>query len=1040
MRGREQRLREEVARLRARIHELTCEAEERRQAETLASGLVEVSRELAETLEFTQAADRVVSLVVRLFGVRQALLYRADAVSGALHCVTGAGFRDTPDWTGIVLPPGAGVSGRAVAEGIPIWSSDPLADPRITLPAWAVARLDRERVRSIAAVPLICRGKSVGALAVGDVAGREFGEADLRYLFAFADQAALALENARLHEETMRRQREAEAVARLVGDMTASLDVADVLRHVVVSARDLCGADAAWIALRAAASGAMRLEGRYAAGASTGGQEGEIIEPGLGAGGLVLQLGRPFRTDQYGTDPRVTKPVGRGSQRAGCVALLVVPVTIEDRIEGLLYVGNVSPRPFSDRDESLLLRLASHAAVAIRNARLYAGEQAARTEAEAARRRFFDLVQGLDAVVWETEAPTDEEIAGAGSPRRLAFISQRVETLLGHPAERWIADADFWPSVIHPEDRRRAVAACRAALAEGRDGELEYRVIGADGRELWVRDMVRVITDEAGRVLRRCGVMVDITESRRLGEALRESEERFRRVFEDAATGMALVGLDGRWLQVNRALCRITGRTEAELQATTFQALSHPADLAVEMTQREGMLAGDIPGYQMEKRCIHERGHVIWVRINCTLLRDAEGRPAHTICEVEDVTARRWAERRLATQMAVTQALAEPGDDREIVTRLLRVICEGVGWAIGEDWRLDARASTLRWEGMWHEPELDAAEFESGSRQIAFDAGEGLPGRVWRSGQPEWLIDTATSPRFLRRHLVAPAGLHAAFAFPVRSARELFDVMVFFSRDIYEPDPDLLTMMGDVGAQIAQSVERRLVEQALRRSQDLLLQSQKMDAIGRLAGGVADDFNNLLTVIMGRGDIVLASLDPGDPRRADVDMILSNAARAAALTHQLLAFSRKQVLQPRALDLNLLVTNLSAMLRRLIGEDIQLECALEPGCWPIKADPTQLEQVIVNLVVNARDAMPEGGRLTIETSNVVLDETFARAHPGIRPGGHVLLAVEDTGTGMDEETRNRLFEPFFTTKGQGKGTGLGLSMVFGIVAAGHRRR
>ena len=1033
MRERGPRLRAEVERLRARVSELTREAEERRRAEAMASALVEVGRDLSETLDLSQAADRVVSVVLRLFGVRYAVLYRLDPLSGALVCVSAAGFREPNNWVGTVLPPGTGVSGRAVTDGGPIWSADPLSDPRITVPEWVVEQVGGDEGRVTAAVPLISRGKSVGALAVRDVSGREFSEADLRYLFAFADQAALALENARLHEETARRQREAEVIARLVGEMTASLDVDDVLRHVVASARDLSGADSAWLVLRDPRSGAMRLDYRYSAGVFSGGYEGLPIEPGVGAGGLVLQSGRPFRTEQYRTDPRIAQALGSASEGAGSVALLVVPIKSGGRIEGLLYVGNASPRPFTDRDEHILLRLAGHAGVAVRNARLFASEQAARAEAEAASRRFFDLVQGLDAVVWETEAPTDEEIAGTGSPRRFSFISQRVETLLGYPAERWTADPDFWPATVHPEDRDRVLQACRAALAAGRDGELEYRVIGADGLVLWVRDMVRVITDEAGRVRRRSGVMVDVTESRRLGEALRESEERFRRVFEDAATGMALVGLDGRWLQVNRALCRITGHTEDELRGGTVQAISHPADLEAELISRERLLAGEIPGYQMEKRYVHKRGHVIWVRVNSTLVRDAEGRPAHTIAEIEDITARRWAERRLATQVAVTQALTDGDEDREMVTRVLRVICEGVGWAVGEVWRLDRRSSLLRWAGMWQESGLEAADFERESRGFTFREGEGLPGRAWQSGQPEWLMDTATSPRFLRRHLAAPLGLHAAFAFPVRSARELFGVMVFFSRDIYEPDPDLLIMMGDMGAQIAQFVERQRVDRALRRSQAELLQFQKMDAIGRLAGGVAHDFNNLLTVIMGRGDIVLASLDEGDPRRADVDAILETATRAAALTHQLLAFSRKQVLQPKALDVNLLVTHLSAMLRRLIGEDIQLDCRLEPGCWPIKADPSQLEQVIVNLVVNARDAMPDGGRVTIETSNVILDQSFAQAHPEIRPGGHVLLAVEDTGTGMDEETRNRLFEPFFTTKGQGKGTGLGLSMVFGIV-------
>ena len=358
------RLRAEVERLRARVSELSREAEERWRAETMASALVEVGRDLSETLDLTQAADRVVSVVLRLFGVRYAVLYRLDPLSGALVCVSAAGFREPNNWVGTVLPPGTGVSGRAVTDGGPIWSADPLSDPRITVPEWVVEQVGRDEGRATAAVPLISRGKSVGALAVRDVSGREFSEADLCYLFAFADQAALALENARLHEETARRQREAEVIARLVGEITASLDVDDVLRHVVASARDLSGADSAWLVLRDPRSWAMRLEFHHSAGALTAGYEGRPIEPGVGAGGLVLQSGRPFRTEQYRTDPRIAQALGSASEGAGSVALLVVPIKSGERIEGLLYVGNASPRPFTDRDEHILLRLAGHAGVA----------------------------------------------------------------------------------------------------------------------------------------------------------------------------------------------------------------------------------------------------------------------------------------------------------------------------------------------------------------------------------------------------------------------------------------------------------------------------------------------------------------------------------------------------------------------------------------------------------------------------------------------------------------------------------------------------
>ncbi len=249
--------------------------------------------------------------------------------------------------------------------------------------------------------------------------------------------------------------------------------------------------------------------------------------------------------------------------------------------------------------------------------------------------------------------------------------------------------------------------------------------------------------------------------------------------------------------------------------------------------------------------------------------------------------------------------------------------------------------------------------------------------------------------------------------------------------------------------ELAGRSERERAEEALRRSEreraeealqaererallkEQLRLSQKLEAVGRLAGGIAHDFNNLLTVIMGSADLLLRRLD-GDDREL-VDEIGHAAERAAALTHQLLAFSRRQVLEPQVLDLNAAVSETTRMLGRLIGEHIELVARLDPALGSVRVDPSQLEQVIMNLTLNARDAMPAGGRLTIETANVDLDEPSAAPQFVIQPGRYVVLAVTDTGCGMDAETRARLFEPFFTTKEPGKGTGLGLATVYGVV-------
>ncbi len=326
--------------------------------------------------------------------------------------------------------------------------------------------------------------------------------------------------------------------------------------------------------------------------------------------------------------------------------------------------------------------------------------------------------------------------------------------------------------------------------------------------------------------------------------------------------------------------------------------------------------------------------------------------------------------------------------------------------------------------------------------------GESLSGIVAATGKPLIVGDAAADDRMTLAHREAyrRGGYTAFLGVPLILGEQVLGVLSIRSRRALGFSSEDLAVATAFAAQAAVALENsRLYHetqwayQALSETQDQLTQARKLEAVGRLAGGVAHDFNNLLTVMIGRVQLLLRRLDTQDPARPDLELVEQTAERAADLTRQLLAFSRKQVLQPKVLDLNAIVSNMDQMLRRLIGEDIALVIARDPALGHVTADPSQIEQIIMNLVANARDAMPRGGRLTIETANADLDAAYARRHVGIHAGPHVMLAVSDTGVGMDPETQARVFDPFFTTKGPGQGTGLGLATVYGVVkqSGGH---
>ncbi|QJW94483.1 PAS domain S-box protein [Frigoriglobus tundricola] len=525
---------------------------------------------------------------------------------------------------------------------------------------------------------------------------------------------------------------------------------------------------------------------------------------------------------------------------------------------------------------------------------------------------------------------------------------------------------------------------CRVLRGE-RLVEYELQVRRTDGAEdLVVAYSGARIPDPAGGPDLAVLTLHDVTAHRRTEARLRASEALFRGAFEDTAVPMALLALDNRFVRVNAAFARLFGYSRDELLGMSMPEVTHPDDVVKSLAGREALLAG-AAHFAQEKRYVHRDGRVVWCVACVSLVRDAEGRPQMYVGQVLDVTDRKRAEGELRASAerfraffeATTAGVVEIAPDARIL-RANAAFCRMIGY--GPDELAEMTVADVLFP-------------EDRDHVLAQYAGVGA------GATPSYETD-----RRYRRRDGSPLWARVS----VGAAR------------------DEGGRPAVVSAVVIDLTERKRLEERFQ-------QAQKMEAIGRLAGGIAHDFNNLLTVIVGYGEILLARLPPGDDTRDVVQQMTAAGERAAGLTAQLLAFSRHAVVEPRVLDLNEVVAQSARLLRRLVGEDVVLGTALAPDLSRVRADPTQVEQILMNLVVNAKDAMPRGGRLTIETRELRLRAEDAAAFPDLAPGGYVQLAVSDTGTGMTEGTRARVFEPFFTTKEVGKGTGLGLAVVHGAV-------
>ncbi len=486
---------------------------------------------------------------------------------------------------------------------------------------------------------------------------------------------------------------------------------------------------------------------------------------------------------------------------------------------------------------------------------------------------------------------------------------------------------------------------------------------------------------------RHQSIIRDTTERKRAEAALRAKEEDYRQLIEEAGDGVFLLEGDGRFVVVNPAFCRMTGYTREETLRMNMLDTYFPSERSVGERRLGDVGRGLNSAFERSLR--RKDGTALAVEVSARRLEDGRIQAI-----VRDITERKRAEDALRESERKTRAL-------------LDLSFGFIGMLSLDGTLLEANRTALEFAGVEREDVLGRPFWET----------------AWWSHSPE------LQGRLRAAVGAAASGEMVRFEAPWRAADGSLHPVDFSLKPVRD-DGGQVVMLIPEGRDIA-DLKRAGEEKAALQAQ--LHQAQKMESIGRLAGGVAHDFNNLLTVINGYSRLLLDTLETRDPLRDSLEEINRAGERAAGLTQQLLAFSRKQVLQPRVLDLNRVVKETQPMLARLVGEDIEVLVELQAEPATVCADPHQLEQVIVNLAVNARDAMPEGGRLSIATSIAEWGGSLAQAHPGARACRYVALTVTDTGVGMNEETRARIFEPFFTTKEVGKGTGLGLSMIQGVV-------
>jgi PAS domain S-box-containing protein len=704
---------------------------------------------------------------------------------------------------------------------------------------------------------------------------------------------------------------------------------------------------------------------------------------GQGPAGTAFRSGTPYVCNDFLNDPR-TLFWRDAAASAGWRASAAFPILIGGAPRGLLSVYAFEANAFGPDQVELLRQVTLDVAFGLEHLDGVERQRQAEEALSASERRLKLAMDAAALGAFEWDLRTGKIIWDG-----------QTERMFGFEPGSFDGTRESFVKHVHPDDLAIVNRNVDAARASGSVFSHEFRIVWPDGTEHWLFGRGGYLYNDSGQAYRMHGAVVDITEQKRVEAALRENEERLRQAVRVANIGIFdhdHIADTIYWSPRQRQIHGLSPDEPVTLPG--YLERLHPDDRERigAAIKRSHDPAGD-GFFDAEPRIMLPDGSFRWTSIRSQTFFEGEGaarHPVRTVGAVRDTTGQKQAEEE-QTKLATVVAM-----NRDFI---------GIATLDGSVLYLNFAAMNL----------VGLASAQAVRGKTVFDF-------------------FAHSDRQLARDVLYQTLLKSGF-WSGESRLQYFT-----SGKLIDVEITAFQIRDDGGAPLYIAVvahditERKRAQAEKAKLEEQLFQAQKMESIGRLAGGVAHDFNNLLTVINGYCQLVLAELSADDPKRDAVGEIQKAGERAVGLTRQLLAFSRKQVLQPRILDLNCVVQDLQPMLERLVGEDVEVSVALEAENAMVFADPHQLEQVIMNLAVNARDAMPGGGTLLIETANVELDQRYARSHSEVRAGNYVRLAVGDTGIGMDDKTRQRIFEPFFTTKPTGQGTGLGLSTVQGIVA------